>query len=178
MASTPSPLTWSPGADAAFKRLKALFTSAPISQHSSPARHFVVEVDALGSGTGAILSQRHPSAHKFHPCAFCVRRFSPAESNYDVRNQEFFAVVLALQEWRHWLEGTQEPFLIWTDHKNLSYLHSSRRLNSHQAYCSLFLSRFSWTLSYRPGSRNGKPDDLSPLFSPAYHCVEDSTHLP
>ncbi|KAI3365445.1 hypothetical protein L3Q82_010533, partial [Scortum barcoo] len=40
-----------------------------------------------------------------------------------------FIFVLALQEWRHWLEGAEQPFLVWTDHKNLAYLRSAKRLN-------------------------------------------------
>lgn len=31
-------------------------------------------------------------------------------------------MVLALQEWRQWLEGLAQPFVVWTYHKNLSYL--------------------------------------------------------
>lgn len=43
------------------------------------------------------------------------------------------AVVLALQKLRHWLEGSALPFVVWTDSKNLAYLHSAKRLNSRQA---------------------------------------------
>ena len=64
---------------------------------------------------------------------------------------------------RRWLKGTQEMFLIWTGHIKQSYLHSARGLNSCQARRSLLLIRFSYTLSYRPGSHNGKPDALSSL---------------
>lgn len=34
-------------------------------------------------------------------------RLSPAKQNYDVGNPELLAVVLAFQEWRHWLESQQ-----------------------------------------------------------------------
>ena len=71
---------------------------------------------------------------------------------------------MALEEWRHWLEGTKLPFLVWTDHKNLEYLQSAKRLNSCQARWALFLTRFNFSLSYRPGSRNVKPDALSCQF--------------
>lgn len=57
-------------------------------------------------------------------------KLSPVERNYTIGNRELRAVVLALQEWRHLLEGAEHPFIIWTDHKNLSYLHSAKRLNS------------------------------------------------
>lgn len=36
----------------------------------------------------------------------------------DVRNREILAAVPALQGWRHWLEGAEQPLLVWTDHKN------------------------------------------------------------
>lgn len=44
---------------------------------------------------------------KLHPCAFYSRRLTPAERNYDVGNSELLALVMALQEWHHWLEGGQ-----------------------------------------------------------------------
>lgn len=61
----------------------------------------------------------------------------------------------ALEEWRHWLEGSDVPFLVWTDLKNLEYLRSAKRLNHHLARWSLFLSCFKFFLSYRPGSKYG-----------------------
>ncbi|XP_037537366.1 AFG3-like protein 2 [Nematolebias whitei] len=60
-----------------------------------------------------------------------------SEKNYDVGNRELLAVKLALEEWRHWLEGTDTPFLIWTDHKNLTYLRDARRLNPRQTKLAL-----------------------------------------
>ncbi|KAI3374462.1 hypothetical protein L3Q82_006280 [Scortum barcoo] len=69
---------------------------------------------------------RGPDA-RLHPCAFFSRRLTPAEANYDAwGNRELLAVKLALEEWRHWLEGAAEPFfVVWTDHKNLAYASSS-----------------------------------------------------
>ena len=72
---------------------------------------------------------------------------------------------LALEEWRHWLEGAEQPFVVWTDHKNLSYIQTAKRLNSRQARWSLFFGRFNFSLTYRPGSRNVKPDALSRQFN-------------
>ena len=49
--------------------------------------------------------------NKLHPCAFLSQRFSPAKKNRDVWNCELVAVKMALEEWRHWLEGAQNPLL-------------------------------------------------------------------
>ena len=56
------------------------------------------------------------------------------------------------------LEGDKEPFLNLTDH--LEYIWTARRLNPHQARWALFFTRFNFTLSYRPGSKNIKADAL------------------
>lgn len=165
LTSTLRPFIWTREAEAAFSHLKVLFSTAPVLSHPDPTRQFVVEVDASDTGVGAVLSQRSAADGKLHPCAFFSRRLSQAERNYDVGNRELLALVLALQEWRHWLEGAAERFLVWMDHKNLSYLHGAKRLNSRQARWALFLGRFEFTLTYRPGSKNAKPDALSRQFS-------------
>ena len=59
-----------------------------------------------------------------------------------------------LDEWRHWLEGTKQPFLVWTDHMNLESIWTAKRFNSRQARWSLFFTRFNFHLSNQPGSRN------------------------
>uniref|UniRef100_A0AAQ4QYC0 Gypsy retrotransposon integrase-like protein 1 n=1 Tax=Gasterosteus aculeatus aculeatus TaxID=481459 RepID=A0AAQ4QYC0_GASAC len=156
---------WSPGAESAFQELRERFSSAPILIQPDPSLQFVVEVDASEVGAGAVLSQRAKEDNKLHPCAFLSHRLSPAERNYDIGNRELLAVKLALEEWRHWLEGADQPFVVWTDHKNLEYIRSAKRLNSRQARWALFFGRFDFVLSYRPGSQNGKPDALSRVFS-------------
>ncbi len=113
---------------------------------------------------GAILSQRSSLDNKVHPCAFYSHRLSSAEHNYDVGNRELLAIRLALVEWRHWLEGASVPFIVWTDHQNLEYIRSAKRLNARQAHWALFFGRFDFTISFRPGSKNLKPDALSCQF--------------
>ena len=136
-----------------------------------------VEVDASDVGVGAVLSQRAVEDGKLHPCAFFSRRLSPAERNYDIGNHELLAVKLALEEWRHWLEGSTVPFLVWTAHKNLEYIQTAKRLTSRQCRWALFFTRFNFTLSYRPGSRNTKPDALSRMFQGDETCKEDLTPI-
>ncbi|KAL2096038.1 hypothetical protein ACEWY4_008186 [Coilia grayii] len=173
LTSTKRPFCWTTATDNAFTTLKNKFTSAPILQVPDPERQFVVEVDASDIGMGAVLSQRRPEDEKLHPCAYFSRRLSPAERNYDIGDRELLAIKLALEEWRHWLEGAPVPFIVWTDHKNLEYIRTAKRLNPRQARWSLFFSRFHFSLSYRPGSRNVKPDALSRQFQ-----EEDRLHGP
>uniref|UniRef100_A0A8D0CUG7 Gypsy retrotransposon integrase-like protein 1 n=1 Tax=Sander lucioperca TaxID=283035 RepID=A0A8D0CUG7_SANLU len=178
LTSISLPFEWNEGADSAFKELKHRFASAPILMQPDPDRQFVVEVDASDTGVGAVLSQRSPEDNKLHPCAFLSRKLSQAERNYDVGNRELLAVKLALEEWRHWLEGAEQPFIIWTDHKNLAYIQSAKQLNPRQARWALFFGRFNFSLSYRPGSRNVKPDALSRVHSAVDTGSNPETILP
>ena len=152
ITSTQGPFRWSPEAEKAFQNLKHRFTTAPILTLPDPQRQFVVEVDASNEGVGAVLSQQSERDGKTHPCALLSRWLSRAERNYDVGNRELLAVKLALEEWRHWLEGAEPPFIVWTDHRNFEFMRKAKRLNSRQARWALFFNRFSFTLSYRPGS--------------------------
>ncbi len=129
----PKSLSWTPSATESFNILKETFITAPILVHPDPDKAFVVEVDASTTGVGAVLSQQQGTPAKLHPCAFFSRKLSPAEKNYDIGKRELLAIKLALEEWRHWLEGAQEPFVVLTDHKNLEYLREAKRLIPRQA---------------------------------------------
>ncbi|KAG1927055.1 retrotransposable element [Pimephales promelas] len=169
---------WSGNAQDAFDHLKRLFTSAPILITPDPKRQFIVEVDASEIGVGAVLSQRSSQDDKVHPCAFYSHRLSPAERNYDVGNRELLAIRLALGEWRHWLEGASVPFIVWTDHRNLEYIRSAKRLNARQARWALFFDRFDFSILFRPGSKNLKPDALSRQFDSSEGASTDERVLP
>ncbi len=166
LKNKPKSLSWTPSATEAFQKLKDAFTSAPILIHPDPSKPFIVEVDASTTGVGAVLSQQQGTPTRLHPCAFFSCKLSPAEMNYDIGNRELLAIKLALEEWRHWLEGAQHPFAVLTDHKNLEYLREAKRLNPRQARWALFFTRFHFLISYRPGSKNIKADALSRLHAP------------
>ncbi len=125
-----------------------------------------MEVDASTTGVGAILSQQQGNPSRLHPCAFFSHKLSPAERNYDIGNRELLAIKLALEEWRHWLEGAKHPFTVLTDHKNLQYLREAKRLNPQQARWALFFTHFNFKITYHPGPKNIKADALSRLHAP------------
>ena len=65
-------------------------------------------------------------------CQLVKETVFPAERNIDVSDRELLAVKLAIEEWRHWLEGAEDPFLILTYHRILEYILMARRLNPRQ----------------------------------------------
>ncbi len=162
----PKSLSWSSNAHEAFDSLKTAFTTAPILRHPDPHVPFVVEVDASTTGAGAVLSQLFGEPPRLQPCAYYSKKLTSAEQNYDIGNRELLAIKLALEGWRHWLEGANHPFTVITDHKNLQNLRQAKSVNPRQARWPLFFTRFDFTITYRPGNRNCKADTLSRVHSP------------
>lgn len=99
-----------PGIRKLLQAVCAKLQSAPILVQPDPSQQFIVEVDASDVGVGAVLSQRAKGDNKLHPCTFFSKKLSPTERNYDEGNRELLAVKLALEDWRHWLEGSEPPF--------------------------------------------------------------------
>ena len=54
---------------------------------------------------------------------------SAAERNYNIFDQELLAMIHALTEWKHYLQGTGHPITVVTDHKNLSYFKQPHKLS-------------------------------------------------
>ena len=71
------------------------------------------------------------------------------------------AIVRALEEWRHLVEGVEHHCEIWTDHKNLQYFMMAKKLNRRQARRSLLIAWFNFIMHYHPRKSMGKTDALS-----------------
>ena len=81
------------------------------------------------------------------------------------------AIIRALEDWRYYLEGLSKPFDILTDHQNLQYWCTAQNLTRCQVRSSLWLSRFDFVLTHKPGKTNTQADPLSHM--PA-HEISDS----
>jgi len=100
--------------------LKSAVTSALMLTFPSKSGPFHLECDASNFTMGAILSQQQEDG-LFHPIGFMLKSFLDMEQNYQIHDKEMLAIMDALEEWRHFLEGSNQKFKIHMDHKNLSY---------------------------------------------------------
>jgi hypothetical protein len=82
----------------AFEKLKHCFTMAPILTHFDPNHECIVETDASDFALGSTLSQIAMDK-KLYPNAFHLRKFSPAEINYKIHDQELLAIVDSYKVW-------------------------------------------------------------------------------
>jgi hypothetical protein len=154
-----SPFLWGAAQEAAFCTLIHAFTTAPVLALPDHSKPFRLITDTSDFATGAILEQ--PDAlNRWHPVAFHSKSLQPAEQNYKIHDKELLAIVRALENFCHYLEGRDDTTEIWTDHGNLVYFFTKQKLTRRQARWSLYLSRFRFIIIHKPGTQN-KSDALS-----------------
>jgi len=71
------------------------------------------------------------------------------------------AIVAAFREWEYMLRSVEEQITVYTDHKNLEYLNSTKILNRRQHRWAEFLQSFNFKVVYCQGRLNEKADALS-----------------
>jgi transposase InsO family protein len=155
------PFRWNEDANNAFISLKHRALNAPVLRHINPDLPFIVETDASDYATGAVLIQKDQSTGFPHPVAFTSKKLNPAESRYATYDKELYAIVRALETWRHHLLSSPFPVTIFTDHNNLRYFRTRQILSQKQITWSMFLSEFNFRLEHKAGTRNQVADALS-----------------
>src|SRR5260221_4662780 len=144
----------------AFQHLKTAFRTAPVLYHWVPDLPMTVETDASDYAIAGILSVTTPDL-EIRPIAFHSRSLHDAERNYDTHDKKLLAVFDCYKAWRHYLEGSGHPIDTVTDHKNLEYFTSTKKLTHQQALWSEYLSQFNLRIHFCPGRLGTKPDALT-----------------
>jgi len=152
--------TWSGKEQTAFEDLKTAVTTAPVLVSPQELDPFRIEADSSDFATEAVLSQQSTTDRKWHSVVFYSKSLSSIERNYEIHDKEMLAIIRALEEWRHFLEGATHLVKIWTNYKNLEYFMTAKKLNRRQARWSLHLARFDFLLHHHPRCTMGKPDAL------------------
>ena len=88
-----------------------------------------------------------------HPVAFLSKTFTEMERNYEIYDRELLGIIRALEEWRHYIQGSGHTTTVYSDHQNLTFFKSAQKLNHRQARWALYLSEFDIKLIHMPGSK-------------------------
>ena len=115
-------LTWSDAAFTVFNDTKEALANATLFSYSTANALTCLMTDASDTAVGAVLQQYKDDTQ--HPISFFSRKMTPTEQRYSAFDRELLAVYLAIQNFRHFLEGRQ--FHVLTDHKPLIYALGTR----------------------------------------------------
>ena len=149
--------TWTSEAQKAFEELKKQMVTGPVLQMPDLQKPFRVFTDACQFAVGATLEQKFGSDYK--PVAYFSKKLNPAQRNYDTRDREALGIVLTLQEWRCYLQGSH--FVVNNDHHTLQRLQSQAKLSSRNARWAEFLQEFDCVIQYVKGADNAAADAFS-----------------
>jgi len=119
---------WTEEAQKAFNKLKKKFEEKPILITPDPTKPFEIFANVSNYMTGAVLTQRDNNGVQ-HPCFFYSKPLSPVEKCYHTSEQEFLAIIRAIQEWRHYIDGAPKETVIWTDHNNIIHWTNPAKLS-------------------------------------------------
>ncbi|KAG5718365.1 hypothetical protein E4T56_gene8317 [Termitomyces sp. T112] len=121
--------SWGPPEQTAFNTLKCTVTFRPVLLFPDNNSPFHIKANSSDFATGAVLSQQSLEDEKWYPVAFYSKSLNAVEQNYEIHDKEMLAIIWSFEEWQHFLEGVQHKFEVWTDHKNLEYFWTAKKLN-------------------------------------------------
>lgn len=150
---------WGSEQEQSFNDIKQALITQPVLKLPSREGRFRVHTDASDYAIGAVLEQEDLQDKSIKPVAYFSQKLHGAQTRYATHIKELYAIVKALECWRHYLEGIQ--FDIYTDHYSIQYLNTQPELNKLQARWVEKLAEFDFELHYKPGRTNVVADALS-----------------
>lgn len=148
---------WDKGKQEAFKKLIVALTTAPVLASPDYKIPFEIQADASKKACGAVLVQKQDGGEKV--IAYMSQKFTATQQKYTVTELECLAVILAIERFRSYIEGSQ--FTVITDHHSLLWLKNLKDPNGRLARWALRLQAYDFTLMHRKGKCHTVPDGLS-----------------
>jgi len=144
---------WVEAVDKSFYLLKKKITKQPILSLLDFNKLFQVEFDASGTAIGVVLSQERKHV------AYFSEKLNEAKQKYTSYDKEFYAIVQALNKWRHYLMPKQ--FVIYIDNHALQFINSQIKLSQRHVKWVEFLQNFTFVIRHISGKSNKVADALS-----------------
>ena len=104
------------------------------------SKTFEVYCDACGDSLGTILSQEG------HPMAYKSQCLKPQEQSLGIYGKDLFAIMHALDSWKHYLLGT--PFIIRNDYQSIEYFMTHTKFFYKQMKWANFLLQFHFYIAH------------------------------
>jgi hypothetical protein len=170
---------WSEECQESFDQLKKQFTEEPILMMPDHLKPFQIQVDSSLFATGGILTQMNTNRDR-HSCAYLSKSLMKEQRNYDTGDRKLLAIIWALKEWRHYIQGSGHTTIVLSDHDNFWHFKVPQTIGQWMARWTLYLSKFNIKLVHIPGKKNIQADSLSqrPDLCPQGTDNEDVIVLP
>lgn len=148
---------WTEAAQKAFEEIIERLVSTPILANPDFSKEFIIQTDASDVGVGAVLVQGEGLDERV--IAYFSKKLTKASQKYQVTERECLAVILAVEKFRPYIEGTS--FKVITDHASLCWLQNLKDPVGRLARWALRLQPYDMKLIHRPGKQMVVADALS-----------------
>jgi len=149
---------WTEKIDQSFKKLKIMFISVSILVSFNHTCMIMMKTDFSDWCIDKILLQLMNDVWRF--CAYYSKKNASAECNYEIYDKEMLIIIWCLKEWDAKLRSVSN-FQICTNHKNLKYFMTVRKLTEWQMRWFLTLSQYNFFILYLLRNQNERADTLS-----------------
>ena len=155
------PFQLTPEHQESFDKLKEALTVAPVLPYPDYSKPFILEIDALLKGLGAVLSQEDDKGN-LHVVSYASHTLKPYEKsmkNYGSAQLKLLALKWSVcEKFKDYLIGSKCTIL--TDNNPLTYIQTSRLGTSQICWLSE-LTLFNFDIKYHAGKSNQAADALS-----------------
>lgn len=138
--------SWNKKVKKSFKELMKHMTTSPIFVLPNFQEMVEVQNYARGLAIGGLLFQDNKLIALFS------EKLNEMMKWYYTHNLEFYAVVQALRNQRHYL--LPKEFMLETDHNALNYLQNQEKLQAQHAKWVRFLQEYSFVIKHKPSVEN------------------------
>ena len=149
---------WSEAHEHAFQSLKSLLCSAPTLAYPRRERENIVDCDASDIAAGAIYMQRDDKGNE-HVIQYISCTFNDVQRRWPSVEREAYAVVWAMTTFRPYLLGSH--CTVRTDNSAAAAIKDAKQPKLQR--WAVTLAEFSYTMEYRPASKQLHVDALSRL---------------
>ncbi|KAI0996091.1 hypothetical protein K3495_g12090 [Podosphaera aphanis] len=149
----------------AYQNIKDALTTTPVLRKFDWRLPIVVESNASKIAVGAALLQPHTQTRDskptstLHPVSYFSKKLTPTQTRYAAQERELLGIVMALQHWRHWVEGGDVTVV--TDHESLKTIRTKVEQPARIVRFLDALEHYGIRIVYRPGRANFLADYLS-----------------
>lgn len=162
----PTPWQWGTNEQSAMDAIISKLINPPVLAFADFSLPFIVNIDASGTGLGAVLYQRQEGKERV--IAYASRSLRGPERLYPAHKREFLALKWAVTDKFHdYLSGSK--FEVRTDNNPLTYVLDKAKLDATGHRWVAALSNYDFNLSYRTGKSNIDADILSRNYSKSKH---------
>lgn len=160
---------WTQEAEESFQAIK----KAPVLSMPDFKKPFILHTDASDVGIGGVLVQGEGLGEKV--IGFMSQKLSSAQRKYSTTERECLAVLLAIEHFRPYVEGTH--FSVITDHSSLIWLQNLKEPAGRLGRWILKLQQYDCRIVHRKGKFNVVPDALSRAFVFEIDVVQENWSL-